>query len=101
MMVRSDVTFVNHVNSHDDGWPFDLERKRTKSRPPNCCSVRTGADLLQNRNCPALIIEVLWAMQTLRGKIDWGENPELLKHWQKAGTVSPAASCRWCRSYTG
>lgn len=81
-----DVTFMNYVSSHDDGWPFDPERKRTKESAtklllsPGQVQIYYGDETAR-----PLIIEGALGDANLRGKMNWGENPELLKHWQKLG----------------
>ena len=82
---------MNYISSHDDGDPFDKERKRTFESAtkllltPGISQVYYGDETARS-----LIIEGTESDATLRSKMNWEdlENEDtklLLKHWQKLG----------------
>ena len=84
----SDVTVMNYISSHDDSYPFDLERKRTYESAtklllsPGQAQVYYGDEIAR-----PLIIEGAQGDVNLRGMMDWDddEHSDLLQHWQKLG----------------
>ncbi|GAA0721763.1 hypothetical protein GCM10009430_23460 [Aquimarina litoralis] len=82
---------MNYISSHDDGDPFDKERKKTFESAtkllltPGISQVYYGDETARS-----LIIEGTEGDATLRSKMNWEdlENEDtklLLKHWQKLG----------------
>lgn len=82
----NDVTFMNYISSHDDSWPFDKERRRTFESATKLllCPGQTQI-YYGDETARPLIIEGTLGDVNLRGMMNWGENPELLAHWQKLG----------------
>ncbi len=82
----SDVTVMNYISSHDDGWPFDKERQRTYESATKLllCPGQVQIYYGDETGRP-LIIEGANGDVNLRGMMNWGENPELLSYWQKLG----------------
>ena len=86
------VSVMNYISSHDDGSPFDKERKRT---------IESGTKLLLtpgisqiyygDESARSLIIDGTEGDATLRSNVNWDDiksNPEtkkVLEHWQKLG----------------
>ena len=81
-----DVTFMNYISSHDDSWPFDKERERTFESATKLllCPGQTQI-YYGDETARPLIIDGAFGDVNLRGMMNWGENPELLAHWQKLG----------------
>lgn len=85
-------TVMNYVSSHDDGWPFDKERKRTYESAtklllaPGISQIYYGDETGRK-----LIVAGAEGDANLRSNMNWGDvksNPEtqkLLAHWQKLG----------------
>jgi len=81
-----DVTFMNYVSSHDDSWPFDKERQRTFESATKLLLAPGQAQIYYgDETARPLIIEGAEGDANLRSFMNWGENPELLAHWQKLG----------------
>lgn len=82
----NDVTFMNYISSHDDSWPFDKERRRTFESATKLllCPGQTQI-YYGDETARPLIIEGTLGDVNLRGMMNWGENSELLAHWQKLG----------------
>lgn len=88
----SEIQVLNYLTSHDDGSPFDKERKRTMETAtklllsPGTAQIYYGDESARN-----LIVEGTQGDATLRSFMNWEDienNPEtqeLLKHWQKLG----------------
>lgn len=86
------VSVMNYVSSHDDGSPFDKERKRT---------IESGTKLLLtpgisqvyygDESARSLIIDGTEGDATLRSNMNWddiksnAETKKVLEHWQKLG----------------
>lgn len=82
----NDVTVLNYVSSHDDSYPFDRERKRTfESATKLLLSPGQAQIYYGDETGRPLIIEGAEGDVNLRSEMNWGENPELLAHWQKLG----------------
>ena len=82
----SDVTTMNYISSHDDSWPFDKERKRTFESATKLMLCPGQVQIYYgDETARPLIIEGAQGDVNLRGKMNWGENPGLLAHWQKLG----------------
>ncbi len=80
------LTTMNYISSHDDSWPFDKERKRPyESATKLMLSPGQVQIYYGDETARPLEIEGAEGDVNLRGKMNWGENPELLKHWQKLG----------------
>lgn len=85
-------TVMNYVSSHDDGSPFDKERKRTYESAtklllaPGISQIYYGDETGRK-----LIVAGAEGDANLRSNMNWGDvksNPEtqkLLAHWQKLG----------------
>ena len=82
---------MNYISSHDDGEPFDKERKKTYESAtkliltPGISQIYYGDEIAR-----PLIIEGTEGDATLRSKMDWEsineqERNKLLLHWQKLG----------------
>ncbi|MGA9270810.1 MAG: alpha-amylase family glycosyl hydrolase [Lutimonas sp.] len=88
----SEIQVLNYLTSHDDGSPFDKERKRTLETAtklllsPGTAQIYYGDESARN-----LIVEGTQGDATLRSFMNWEDiasNPEtqeLLQHWQKLG----------------
>lgn len=86
------LSVMNYGTSHDDGWPFDKERKRTYEMAtkllltPGISQVYYGDESARN-----LIIEGTEGDATLRSFMNWEdiknnkETQKLLAHYQKLG----------------
>ncbi|MCQ4034410.1 alpha-amylase family glycosyl hydrolase [Kaistella montana] len=94
-LLHSDLngkTVMNYLTSHDDGWPFDKERKRTFEAgtklllAPGISQVYYG-----DESARSLIIEGTQGDATLRSNMNWNEiqnnseSQKLLQHYQKLG----------------
>ena len=85
-------TVMNYATSHDDGWPFDKERKRTYETAtklllaPGISQIYYGDETGRK-----LIVAGAEGDANLRSNMNWEDiknNPEtqkLLEHWQKLG----------------
>ena len=85
-------TVMNYISSHDDGWPFDKERKRTYESAtklllaPGISQVYYGDETGRK-----LTVNGTEGDANLRSNMNWNDvknNPEtqkLLEHWQKLG----------------
>ena len=82
---------MNYISSHDDGEPYDKERKKTYESAtkllltPGISQIYYGDEIAR-----PLIIEGTEGDATLRSKMDWEsindqERNKLLLHWQKLG----------------
>ena len=88
----SEIQVLNYLTSHDDGSPFDKERKRTMEAAtklllsPGTAQIYYGDESARN-----LIVEGTQGDATLRSFMNWEDienetkTQELLKHWQKLG----------------
>lgn len=80
------VTTMNYISSHDDSWPFDKERKRTYESATKLMLCPGQVQIYYgDETARPLTIEGAEGDVNLRGLMNWGENPELLLHWQKLG----------------
>ena len=89
----SGIQVLNYLTSHDDGSPFDKERKRTMETAtklllsPGTSQIYYGDESARN-----LIVEGTQGDATLRSFMNWEdiqndpETKELLHHWQKLGS---------------
>lgn len=85
-------TVMNYISSHDDGWPFDKERKKTYESAnklllaPGIAQIYYGDETGRK-----LIVPGAEGDANLRSNMNWDDiknNPEtqkLLEHWQKLG----------------
>ncbi len=88
---------LSYVSSHDDGSPFDKERKKTFESAvrlllaPGAVQIYYG-----DESARPLIIEGTNGDATLRSNMNWQEidsdnkTQQVLKHWQKLGTFRQA-----------
>jgi len=82
------ITIMNYISSHDDGYPFDRDRKRTFESAtklllsPGMAQIYYGDEVAR-----PLKINDAKGDANLRGMMTWevNEQEELLKHWQKLG----------------
>lgn len=82
----NDVTVMNYISSHDDGWPFDKDRKRTYESATKLLLCPGQVQIYYgDETARPLVIDGALGDVNLRSKMNWGENPELLAHWQKLG----------------
>ncbi len=85
-------SIVNYLTSHDDGEPFDKERKRP-FHSANVLLLSPGASQIYygDESARNLIIEGTEGDATLRSFMNWSEldsiqeKQRILKHWQKLG----------------
>ncbi len=83
-----DITIMNYVSSHDDGYPFDSNRERTFESAtklllsPGMAQIYYGDEVAR-----PLKIKGSEGDANLRGMMSWEVNgqEELLEHWQKLG----------------
>lgn len=85
-------TVLNYLSSHDDGWPFDKERKKTYEAgtklllAPGMAQVYYG-----DESARPLIVKGAEGDANLRSNMNWNdvntnaETRALLKHYQKLG----------------
>ena len=88
----SGIQVLNYLTSHDDGAPFDKERKRSMETAtklllsPGTAQIYYGDETARN-----LIVEGTQGDATLRSEMNWEDiqsseqTKELLSHWQKLG----------------
>lgn len=87
------ITVMNYVSSHDDGHPFDTERKRNFEAAtklllsPGMAQIYYGDEIAR-----PLKIEGTQGDANLRGMMTWENNDqkELFIHWQKLGKFRSA-----------
>ena len=87
-----DYGVLNYVSSHDDGGPFDKERKKPfESANKLLLSPGTAQIYYGDESARPLIIEGTVGDATLRSEMNWeaiknnAETKEILNHWQKLG----------------
>jgi len=83
---------LNYVSSHDDSYPFDMERKRPfESATKLLLSPGTSQVYYGDEVARTLIVEGTNGDATLRSVMDWdfiskdGPSNAILEHWQKLG----------------
>ena len=84
---------VNYLTSHDDGQPFDQERK-DPIRAANVLLLTPGASQVYygDETARSLVIDSTQGDATLRSFMNWNEldslqkTKNILAHWQKLGT---------------
>ena len=84
---------LNYVSSHDDGSPFDKERKKPyESATKLLLSPGTSQVYYGDESARSLVIEGTTGDATLRSNMNWDaianndETKAVLVHWQKLGT---------------
>ena len=88
-----DKSVVNYLTSHDDGQPFDQERK-DPIRAANVLLLTPGASQVYygDETARSLVIDSTQGDATLRSFMNWEElnssiaTKSTLEHWQKVGT---------------
>ena len=83
---------LNYLSSHDDGQPFDPDRKKP-FETANKLLLSPGASQVYygDESARSLVIEGTVGDATLRSKMNWDEiatddaRKSILKHWQKLG----------------
>ena len=83
---------LNYLSSHDDGQPFDPDRKKP-FETANKLLLSPGASQVYygDESARSLVIEGTVGDATLRSKMNWDEiatddaKKSILKHWQKLG----------------
>lgn len=86
--VFNDISIMNYISSHDDGLPFDNERKRSFESAtkllltPGMAQIYYGDEVAR-----PLKIDGALGDANLRGMMIWDDQQqeELLLHWQKLG----------------
>ena len=88
----SGIQVLNYLTSHDDGTPFDKERKRSRETATKLLlSPGTSQIYYGDESARTLIVEGTQGDATLRSEMNWediqnnDETKELLAHWQKLG----------------
>lgn len=86
------VGVMNYISSHDDSWPFDKERKRTKEAGTKLLLTSGVSQVYYgDESARPLIIEGTQGDATLRSMMNWDElqknesNQKVLSHYQKLG----------------
>ncbi len=87
-----DKSVVNYLTSHDDGQPFDQERKQPM-RTANVLLLTPGASQVYygDETARSLVIDSTQGDATLRSYMNWEEldslpgKKDILAHWQKVG----------------
>ena len=87
-----DKSVVNYLTSHDDGQPFDKERKEPL-RAANVLLLTPGASQVYygDETARSLVIDSTQGDATLRSFMNWEEldslprTKEILEHWRKVG----------------
>jgi len=82
---------LNYISSHDDGSPFDLERKRTKESATKLLLTQGGTQIYYGDEIGRSLTVEAKGDARLRSFMDWdainnAETKELLTHWQKLGS---------------
>ncbi len=88
---------MSYISSHDDGSPFDKERKRTYESAIRLLLAPGAAQIYYgDESARSLLIEGTNGDATLRSNMNWEaiasdkETQKLLKHWQKLGKFRQA-----------
>lgn len=88
---------LSYVSSHDDGSPFDKERKRTYESAIRLLLAPGAAQIYYgDESARSLLIAGTNGDATLRSNMNWeaiasnDETQKLLKHWQKLGKFRQA-----------
>lgn len=87
-----DLGFLNYVSSHDDGFPFDINREKPyESANRLLLASGTSQVYYGDEIARSLKIEGTIGDATLRSNLDWDTplSPKIkmiLSHWQKLGT---------------
>ena len=88
----SGIQVLNYLTSHDDGTPFDKERKRSMETATKLLlSPGTSQIYYGDESARTLIVEGTEGDATLRSEMNWKdiqnkeETKALLAHWQKLG----------------
>ncbi|MEM7103692.1 MAG: alpha-amylase family glycosyl hydrolase [Bacteroidota bacterium] len=90
------ISVLNYISSHDDGGPFDKERKRTFEAGTKLMLCPGGVQVYYgDETARSLIIEGTNGDATLRSFMNWKDlenedTQKLLAHWQKLGTFRQA-----------
>jgi alpha-amylase len=85
----SGATVLNYISSHDDGGPFDKERKRTFESATKLLLTQGGAQIYYGDESGRSLSVQAEGDAVLRSFMNWDEmdkNKDLLAHWQKLGT---------------
>ena len=88
---------LSYISSHDDGSPFDKERKRTYESAIRLLLAPGAAQIYYgDESARSLLIDGTNGDATLRSNMNWEaiasdeETQKLLKHWQKLGKFRQA-----------
>ncbi len=90
-------TIVNYISSHDDGGPFDKERKRSFEAATKLLLCPGGAQIYYGDETARSLSVEAKGDATLRSFMNWDEladdipihgksRHDILRHWQKLGT---------------
>jgi alpha-amylase len=83
-------TILNYISSHDDGGPFDKERKRTYESATKLMLTQGGAQIYYGDETARSLSVEAKGDAVLRSYMNWDElqtkdKKQLLIHWQKLG----------------
>ncbi len=81
-------TVLNYISSHDDGGPFDKERKRSKEAATKLLLCPGGVQMYYGDESARSLSVSAEGDATLRSFMNWDELPakeEVFSHWQKLG----------------
>ncbi len=87
----SGKTVLNYISSHDDGGPFDKERKYTFESATKLLLTQGGAQIYYGDETARSLTASAQGDATLRSFMNWDEmkdpsKKEILSHWRKIGT---------------
>lgn len=83
-------TVLNYISSHDDGGPFDKERKHSIESATKLLLTQGGAQIYYGDETARSLSVEAQGDAVLRSFMNWeeinsGDNQQILKHWQKLG----------------
>jgi alpha-amylase len=82
-------TVLNYISSHDDGGPFDKERKRNFEAGTKLLLNQGGAQIYYGDESSRSLSEKAEGDAVLRSYMNWeelnGSKKEILSHWRKLG----------------
>lgn len=83
-------TVLNYISSHDDGGPFDKERKRSIESATKLLLTQGGAQIYYGDETARSLSVEAQGDAVLRSFMNWdqinnNDKQQILKHWQKLG----------------
>ncbi len=86
----SGKTVLNYISSHDDGGPFDKERKRSLESATKLLLTQGGAQIYYGDETARSLTAPAQGDAVLRSFMNWDEmyradKKEILSHWRKIG----------------